>query len=197
MWIYCQNSTDRINTLTLWENADIVTQGSIQGDSGGGSIGQCEKKKLYKNICIILNVYRDTAVWICKYKTILNCKKLEITVTYIFILIQCFNDKFLTQKSQICYSSRSMFAESQRTIRHLPTRTAKCTRLDSVRQYPPTTKLPTNKNRHSPKYWGQSNNPRHTIQCVSAAVPWVPQLSLTACPGGCRQTCYAIRYRAR
>jgi len=38
----------------------------------------------------------------------------------------------------------------------------------------------------SPKYWGQFNNPRHNIECVSAAVPWVPQLSLTGCPGGCR-----------
>jgi len=56
----------------------------------------------------------------------------------------------------------------------------------TVRQYPPMTKLPTNKNRHSQKYWGQFNKPRHNIRCVSDAVPWVPKLSLTGCPGECR-----------
>jgi len=41
----------------------------IQGDSGGtvntledDSIGHCQKKKVYMNMCLILNGYRDRAV---------------------------------------------------------------------------------------------------------------------------------------
>ena len=48
---------------------EVVTQYKIQGDSGGkvyilggDSIGHCEKKKVYLNMCLILNCYRDRAV---------------------------------------------------------------------------------------------------------------------------------------
>jgi len=49
---------------------------SIQGDSIGGfsilegdSIGHCEKK-VHVNMDAILNGYRDSSVWIYKYKSI-------------------------------------------------------------------------------------------------------------------------------
>jgi hypothetical protein len=96
----------------------------------------CENKKVNKSICLILNGYRDKAVWICKYKTIVKCTKMEIIVTNIFILILCFEDKILIQKWQICYSSQC--SQIPRIIRHLPTRTANCTKLmmsDNIRPW--------------------------------------------------------------
>jgi hypothetical protein len=42
------------------------------GDSGGkvSILGvHCEKKKVHMNICLILNGYWDTAVWIYRYKS--------------------------------------------------------------------------------------------------------------------------------
>jgi hypothetical protein len=59
----------------------------IQGDSGGkvtilggDSIGHCEKK-VHMNMCLLLNGYRDRAVWIYKYKSIVNGDK-EREITY-------------------------------------------------------------------------------------------------------------------
>jgi hypothetical protein len=51
----------------------------------GNSIGHCEKK-IYINMCLILNDYRDRAVWINKYKIIVNGNK-EKLLTVKFILI--------------------------------------------------------------------------------------------------------------
>jgi hypothetical protein len=54
----------------------ILWPSVIQGDSGGkvdvlggDSIGHCEEK-LYMNTCLVLNCYRDTAVWISRSNTI-------------------------------------------------------------------------------------------------------------------------------
>jgi hypothetical protein len=38
------------------------------------------------NMCLILNGYRDRAVWIYKYKTIVNCNKL-LAVNFVLILM--------------------------------------------------------------------------------------------------------------
>jgi len=45
----------------------------MQGDTGGNadilegdSIGHCVIKKVHTNMCLIVNGYRDTAVWIYK-----------------------------------------------------------------------------------------------------------------------------------
>jgi len=43
----------------------------------GDSIVHCEKK-VYMNVLVIINVYREEAVGIQKYKSIANGKKLEI-----------------------------------------------------------------------------------------------------------------------
>jgi hypothetical protein len=42
---------------------------------GGDSIGHCDKKKVYMNLCLIVNCYWDKAVWIYKYKSIVNDDK--------------------------------------------------------------------------------------------------------------------------
>ena len=59
----------------------------LQGVSGGKvnvledhSTGHCYRK-FHTNICLILNGYRDRAVWVYKYKSILSCKK-EREITY-------------------------------------------------------------------------------------------------------------------
>ena len=52
------------------------------------------------NMCLILNGYRDTAVWIYKHKSIVNGDK-EIEITYYYFYFN-FNLMF---KWQICYSS--------------------------------------------------------------------------------------------
>jgi hypothetical protein len=50
---------------------DWEEKGSILG---GNIIGQCEKK--FKRTCVlILNSYRDRAVWIYKYKSIVTGNK--------------------------------------------------------------------------------------------------------------------------
>jgi len=39
------------------------------------TVGHCEKKKVHMNVCPILNCYRERAVWIYKYKSILSGSK--------------------------------------------------------------------------------------------------------------------------
>jgi hypothetical protein len=42
-----------------------------------------ERKKVHMNMCLILNGYRDRAVWIYKYESIVNGnKETEIVVNY-------------------------------------------------------------------------------------------------------------------
>ena len=72
----------------------------------GHSIGHCERK-VHTNICLILfteiGLYGSTithAFWMAIKK-----KKL-LTVNLILSLIYCLDDKFVTQKWQICYSSQ-------------------------------------------------------------------------------------------
>ena len=49
------------------------------------SIGHCEKN-VHMNMCLPLNCYRGRAVWIYKYKSIVNGKKKEKLLTANFIL---------------------------------------------------------------------------------------------------------------
>jgi len=37
---------------------------------GGDSIGHCEKKKVYTNVCLILSGPRDRAILTCLYKSV-------------------------------------------------------------------------------------------------------------------------------
>ena len=63
--------------------------------------------KVHMNMCLILNYYRDRAVWICEQKiTFLIVKEAEKLLTIILILFLCFKDKVVPQKWQIYYSSQ-------------------------------------------------------------------------------------------
>ena len=59
-------------------------------------------------ICLTVNGYRDGAVWIYKCKVIVNGNKVtEIgCCRFDFNINLWLNNKFVTQKSQLCYSSQ-------------------------------------------------------------------------------------------
>ena len=92
------------NLLLFTSHDNFITKfATIQSDSGwkvsllgGDSICHCEKKKCsYEHV--ILNGYRDTAVWIYQYKTIVNGNKDgEITDCSVY-----FNFNFMF-KRKIC-----------------------------------------------------------------------------------------------
>ena len=81
-----------VMTVIEWYSTWCVEK--IQGDSGGKvnfggviSVGLHEKK-VCMNMCLIQNGYRDRAVWIFKYKSIMNDNKEKVlTVNCILITI--------------------------------------------------------------------------------------------------------------
>jgi hypothetical protein len=55
------------------------------------------RKKIHINMCLILNIYQEGAIWTYKYKSNMNDHKEElITVKFILILLWCLNDNFVT-----------------------------------------------------------------------------------------------------
>jgi hypothetical protein len=78
---------------------------NIQGGTGKGSVfGEVivRKEKVNMNMCLILNGYRETAVRIYKYKSIVNDNKEKETTyrSHNLILVLCLNDKFVTAHSK-------------------------------------------------------------------------------------------------
>jgi hypothetical protein len=99
-----QSAPDGGKVVRPYAAADIQV---IQEDRSiiWGVIVSVTVRKIHINLCLILNGYRDKAVWIHRYKNIVNGSK-EREIAANLILIQYLNEIFVTQKCQIWYSSK-------------------------------------------------------------------------------------------
>jgi hypothetical protein len=85
-------------------------------------------KNIDTNMWLILNGYRDTALWLY---SILSGKKEDklFTVKFILIKVLSFNDKSVTQQWNICYSSQYMVESAAVNLNSLVCKSSRVVRL--------------------------------------------------------------------